>query len=301
MDFSYTTVRNDAREIINLSFSISGKAENGNPFSGSYNSDTEEPIKPVLIYINSEGGVFFGEASTFKKFSTGKEVHFSTGSGEKMIWVHRSGEENGHLVGTRMDKGESVFIVNGKEVTEEEGEKAYLELLEERENMIILEVEEDDQTIEVREKDGKKIVIVDGKEVSEEELHEAGAHKNIFVKVIDGDGDSESNIFTIDIDEDDDDGNTMIWHTDDGSESKHKKIIINSEKSGDYDTQMKVISTDGKKPLIYIDGKKANEKAMDALDPDQIQTINVFKGDKAMEKFGKKAKDGVIEITTKKE
>ena len=39
---------------------------------------------------------------------------------------------------------------------------------------------------------------------------------------------------------------------------------------------------------------------MKALDPDQIETINVFKGDKAIEKHGKKAKNGVVEITTKK-
>ncbi|MDX1331912.1 MAG: M56 family metallopeptidase, partial [Robiginitalea sp.] len=47
VDFSYTTVRNDAGEIIDISFNLSGKADNGNPFSGTYNSDSEEPIKPI--------------------------------------------------------------------------------------------------------------------------------------------------------------------------------------------------------------------------------------------------------------
>jgi len=38
---------------------------------------------------------------------------------------------------------------------------------------------------------------------------------------------------------------------------------------------------------------------MDKLDPNQIQSMNVWKGPKAVEKYGKKAQDGVIEITTK--
>ena len=304
IDFSYTTVRNEAGEIVNLSFNINGKAENGNPFSGNYNSDSEEPIKPVIIYINSEGGIFFGEASTYREFKTGKEVHFSTGSGDRMIWVQRSGAEHGELVGTRNTKGKSVFIVNGEEVSQEGGEKAYLRQLEKREKMILLEAGEDTQTIEVREKDGKKIVIVDGKEVSREDYGKEGKAEKIFVKMLETDEDPDVEVEIKEIRVTEDGVDRVIEVVPQGGEkAKYKAITIDLDKSGDFSHgKSKVTFLDeGKDPLIFIDGKKASQKKMDKLNPDQIESIHVWKGDKAMEKYGKKAQDGVIEITTKKQ
>lgn len=305
IDFSYTTVRNGAGEIIDLSFNFSGKAENGNPFSGSYNSDSEEPIKPVLIYINSEGGVFFGEASTYRKFSSGKEVHFTTGSGEKMIWVQRSGEEDGPLFGTRMAPGNQVIIVDGKEVDEEKGEKAYLRQLEEREKMMILTME-DAKTIEVREKDGEKVILVDGKEVSREELREQGEANKIFIKMLETDNTSEADIqiHNIEVQEDGKSERIIRMSPDAKDSVRYRAIVIDSEKSGDFphgkQSKMSFYST-GNNPLIFIDGKKASKKDMKALAPDQIESINVLKGEAALEKYGKKAAEGVIEITTKKQ
>jgi len=306
IDFSYTTVRNEAGEIIDLSFSINGKSENGNPFSGSYNSDSEEPIKPVLIYINSKGGVFFGEASTYREFKTGKEVHFSTGSGDRMIWVQRSGEEHGELVGTRNTKGKSVFIVNGEEVSQEDGEKAYLRQLEKREKMILLEAGEDTQTIEVLEKDGKKIVIVDGKEVSREDYGKEGKAEKIFVKMLETDEDPDVEVEIKEIRVTEDGEERIIEITPEGDEkAKYKVITIEADENVDIPNEdAKFVfygGSEGEQPLIFIDGKKASQKKMDKLDPDQIESINVWKGEKAVEKYGKKAQDGVVEITTKKQ
>ena len=36
------------------------------------------------------------------------------------------------------------------------------------------------------------------------------------------------------------------------------------------------------------------------LNPNEIESINVLKGEAAIKKYGDKGKDGVIEITTKK-
>jgi|GEM_PF-4996986 len=55
----------------------------------------------------------------------------------------------------------------------------------------------------------------------------------------------------------------------------------------------------GKKPIFYIDGKKVSEKEMSALSTDKIAVINVYKGKKAIKKYGRKAKNGVVEVTTK--
>ena len=58
------------------------------------------------------------------------------------------------------------------------------------------------------------------------------------------------------------------------------------------------IDTDGD-PLYVIDGKIASKKDVKKLDPKDIMTIDVRKGDAAEEKYGKKAKNGVVEIITK--
>ncbi len=54
-------------------------------------------------------------------------------------------------------------------------------------------------------------------------------------------------------------------------------------------------------PLVVIDGKRETAEFMkNELQPEDIEKINVLKGAGAIEKYGKEAKDGVIEITTKK-
>lgn len=53
-------------------------------------------------------------------------------------------------------------------------------------------------------------------------------------------------------------------------------------------------------PLVIINGKKETTRFMKKeLQPENIENINVLKGKKAVEKYGKEAIDGVIEITTK--
>lgn len=58
-----------------------------------------------------------------------------------------------------------------------------------------------------------------------------------------------------------------------------------------------VTSEDEKKPIFVIDGQLAN--GLENIEPDQIKSINVLKGEKATKKYGEKAKNGVVEIKTK--
>ncbi|MCK5782534.1 MAG: hypothetical protein KAH10_08080 [Flavobacteriales bacterium] len=53
-------------------------------------------------------------------------------------------------------------------------------------------------------------------------------------------------------------------------------------------------------PIIYIDGKVYTKKEMDNIKPDDIESMSVFKGDKAVERYGEAGRDGVIEIVLKK-
>jgi TonB-dependent SusC/RagA subfamily outer membrane receptor len=62
-----------------------------------------------------------------------------------------------------------------------------------------------------------------------------------------------------------------------------------------------IFMSDSEKPLMIIDGKEAeDETSMNAIDPNHIKSVEVLKGDAAIEKYGEKAKNGVILITTKK-
>ena len=56
-------------------------------------------------------------------------------------------------------------------------------------------------------------------------------------------------------------------------------------------------STDN--PLIVVDGKIETTAKMDDYDPNNIQSVNVLKGESATKKYGKKGEKGVVEITLK--
>jgi len=57
--------------------------------------------------------------------------------------------------------------------------------------------------------------------------------------------------------------------------------------------------SDIKNVLILIDRKESSDKELNSLNPDDISSVNVLKGNQTKE-YGKKAKKGVIVITTKK-
>ncbi len=51
---------------------------------------------------------------------------------------------------------------------------------------------------------------------------------------------------------------------------------------------------------VVIDGKPSTMEALQALSPDQIKSMEVVKGDAAITKYGDVAKEGAIEVTTKR-
>ena len=61
------------------------------------------------------------------------------------------------------------------------------------------------------------------------------------------------------------------------------------------------IDSDGKNPLFFVDGKEIENGKMEDIDPNNIKSMNVLKGEMAIKKYGEKGKNGVIEIITKKE
>lgn len=54
------------------------------------------------------------------------------------------------------------------------------------------------------------------------------------------------------------------------------------------------------KPLVYVDGKEYPFENINKIDPKTIDRMDVLKDKEAVDKYGEKAKNGVILITTKK-
>ena len=69
---------------------------------------------------------------------------------------------------------------------------------------------------------------------------------------------------------------------------------------GDSDKMLFISDDSDTTPLFYVDGKEASKDVLEKMNPDTIEKVEVLKGDKATEKYGDKAKGGVILITTKK-
>ena len=91
-------------------------------------------------------------------------------------------------------------------------------------------------------------------------------------------------------------GNATLW-TDDNDEN----VLLETLGKG----KNKIfISTNGKKdgledPLYIIDDKEVAKKDLDDVDPNNIASVNVLKGEAATKLYGNKGKDGVVLIYTK--
>ena len=53
-------------------------------------------------------------------------------------------------------------------------------------------------------------------------------------------------------------------------------------------------------PLVIMDGTVIDHEKLKTIDPQTIERMEVLKDQPAIEKYGEKAKNGVIIITTKK-
>ena len=81
--------------------------------------------------------------------------------------------------------------------------------------------------------------------------------------------------------------------TEDAGTLKSSTIVIRGSGKSPFEK--------GEEPLVVIDGKVFKDtKKLEGLDPDRIENISVLKDASAVEKYGRKARNGVIEITTRK-
>ena len=258
IDFSYTAVRNDNKEIVELSLQLSGKNGKGEKFSGNYTTNSDGPIDPVAVLYDDDANlVSFGSMAH-------KKIKIHKMDGDKIHWTT---DDEKDIIIKKVD-GTKKIIVNGKEVSPEEFEEMEI-------NVDVDEFGEDENGIIIHSKDGhvkKKVEI---------QIEEDGDGKN-FMVIRDTD---KKNVV---------------------KKGKHVFIVKDSDDEDDIEVMGNngsfffINTDDGEEPLYYLDGKKVKAEEIKKLSPDTIKSMEVFKGDQAIEKYGKKAKDGVVVITTKK-
>ncbi|MGB5645668.1 MAG: M56 family metallopeptidase [Muriicola sp.] len=278
IDFSYTVVRNAKKEIIDLSVDMNAKSKKGSQFRGSSNFENDgEPIDPVTIILDPENQFIFmgGEGSL------DSEIH-KVNRLKTTVYFEEDGtmtkEEKERL---RKEGAEFIIITEDLEDSSDEQENVTKKTWvtksgddKDGQRIIVKRINggDDDDDVKIIR---KKIVVKDGEEVME--LHEGEEHDK-HIEVITSKGGKGKNVFIMK----------------DSDDEEDIEII-----EGDGEAFFYIDAEKGEKPLYIIDGKVANEKKMKALSPKDIASVNVWKGDKAVEKYGKKAKDGVVEITTK--
>ena len=77
-----------------------------------------------------------------------------------------------------------------------------------------------------------------------------------------------------------------------------KPVIIEIEAVGNADSKSEKAPSPS---LVFIDGKESTMEEMTQIDPAKIEKVDVLKDNQAIEKYGKKGKDGVILVTLKKD
>ncbi len=85
-----------------------------------------------------------------------------------------------------------------------------------------------------------------------------------------------------------------------GKKARNGVVEITSKKRKDgVSLKIREIAGDPD-PLYFLDGKEITKEQMEAIDPETIASVSVLKNGEAIKKYGKKGKNGVIEITSKK-
>lgn len=190
------------------------------------------------------------------------DLHFQSGGATRTVWVTSEEEEKAG------DEVRKKIVVRS------------LEAGDDGDVMIWHSDDAPTREIKIRKIGGDSIVVVNGKKIDSGawmDMEESGEkiHKIKVTKTEKG-GEKHITVFS----SSDDEADVHVIEGDSGG-----FFFIDSGK--------------GEKPLFLIDGKKASEEEMKALNPDSIDKIEILKGDKATEQYGKKAKDGVVLITTK--
>ncbi|SNR84215.1 M56 family metallopeptidase [Lutibacter flavus] len=270
--------RNSDNEI--TAIKIDAKGEN---LRSKFSNSGSKPINPIKISYDSDtNSITIGNVSEIH------DKHFS-------YKIHKSGDakpkgkpnKNSNHIFISSDGKEKTWTIKDVEI-DQDSDKS--------ESIIYLTTIDNDSIISEKitlKGNGKNVWIHKNNESKKlkliEEISDSlnlNREYNVKVNNLEYHFDDDT---TIEIKNDDNSENVFIVKTDGNSINKHK--IKNDN--------FVFITTPNEKPKYYLNGKEISQEEMEAINPDSIESVNVFKGEKAVEKYGKKAENGVVKITLK--
>ena len=265
--------RNSSNEITAIKINY----DNNEGDKGNYQQKKSSPIDPIVITLkqkeNGTSDITVGQALETKTIT---EVLSS--NKEPNTWVTKDGKHK--TITIKKDGDSKMIFLNGKAISkeelEEEGdlEKWFAKSIDALEINDSLTGKTTIDKIEIKDKDGaeRKIIRLNGD--SENEIDYViikSDKKSKYKKII-----TDSNDVEIKEDE--------------------NVFVINTDEAGDYNNSLKFVSKDSK-PMFIVNGEEV--KKLKNINPDEIESINVLKGKAAIKKYGKKGKNGVVEIIKK--
>lgn len=311
--------RNNKDEITGISITVKNKA--GNEAKLSQQSD--KPISAIKINDNlTTGELSIGNVSEINHM---KNVFISSGSG---------GAHQNYVVKSKKgDKNTTWISVDDSKVISEGDSNSYVIVTDEDgKNKTFTITDDDSKDIQIGDSENKNISVWVSDDNDSTSLTMGGDKKKSYtykIKRVNGendlhvghDGSSDSDKKMIFISDGEIEGDSTkikevkIINVEGGNDKNHKVIIKEGKSTNgnsfiikidedkiDASNNKNIIyrSKSSKTPLFILNGKEMKDGNIDDMDPNNIESISVLKGEKAIKKYGDKGKDGVIEITTKK-
>ncbi|WP_298543433.1 M56 family metallopeptidase [uncultured Aquimarina sp.] len=277
---TFSDINRDSNdEITSISVKVSSKKSNAN-----FSVSNDTPITPfVLSYDSKNDKINIGQSS----------------SGHKNIWISKNKHNkhsNSHVIEINSgDEGESLFIVEGdkkhkRKVIRKKGNKNKFIIKSDHnddEDHIFINSDDHKTIFDFDGNSGKDpLFFIDGKEASEKEVKKLKSDEIQSIDISKGKGSVKKY----------------------GKKAKDGVINITTKKNTKKETGFKInidknnvsIGEANIRPLIFVDGKKVSHNEFEKIKHKQIESVNVYKAEKAVQKYGNGAKNGVVEVILKK-
>lgn len=289
-DFSYTTIRNKNGEIKDITLHITGGNKTSGKVSSRFNTTSDnDTIDPTYIFIDTlKNTISIGNTEVFNKSTTNAST-LKIAKNNDTTSVNTMSTNAGSSINTKKDSSDTFIDKNGKDNTEEQVIRINSDTTK---NVVIGTSPTEEYDVKISEEEGKAslfikssgnkepLFILDGKKTT------AGV-----VKSMNPDSIESINVLK---------GENALKLYDE--KAKNGVVEIRSKNSNTSNSTIKIRGYEENKiPLYLVDGKEISHDDMDKIDPNTVEAINVIKREKAIEKHGKKAKNGVVEITLKKD
>ena len=282
--------RNSSNEIIAIK--INAKGEN---IKANYKNSRTEPIDPVIIAYNStNNSLIIGSVSeNIQEKNNLQFIGSDDASGTTFIITDANGKieqqkEKEVIVLNSGNKNEKpLVILDEKEVSYEEMEEINPETFK---SIDVLKGEHAIKNYGDKGENGV-LIITSNEEKSTWNSKTTDSIKKVEKLIING---NEVNIYK---------NNDAFYEVTDTSVENVTIIKNENGKIKQQKEEKGIVFNSGnknEKPLVLVDGKEISKEEMENIDPDNIESLSVLKGDKATKKYGEKAINGVIEIILKK-